>query len=430
VIAGLIELAGRRTTLADAALKTDETTSVRFAGGRLASASTRRSQGVNLRVVAEGRMGFAGTHTEDAPALLESALASAREGEAASVTLPRPTTQPPRVFTHSPRAATATVADLVQLGSMIRDRLAAEGAELGILIERSIGSVMVANTRGVDAGYDVTLVSVTVDAARIRDGRRVVLQGNLSGVELPSITEIETLIARLSERLAWARRDAEAEPGRQLVGFLPSAMPLLLQPVEQALLGKTVLQGSSPLGRRRGSRVFSAELTLRDDPLVDGRAGSRPVDDEGVPSRVTPLVQAGQVEAFLYDLETATRMGVPPTGHGRRTTFAKPQPAWSNVVVEPGPASFEELLAAIGDGLLIEETYGSPAGNAAGGTFAQTATVAWRVSRGEVQGLAREVTIAGNAHDLLGRVAALGRDSLWIGSRSVPTVVVEGCSVF
>jgi PmbA protein len=430
MIAPLIELAARRTTLADASLKTDETTSLRFAGGRVASALLSRSQGVNLRVMAEGRMGFAGSTDDDAPALLETALASARQGEAASVTLPRPAAKPPRVLTHAARAATASVADLAALGSLVRDRLAAEHADLDILIERSIGSVRVANTRGLDASYDVTSVTLAVEAARIQHGRRIVIGGRIAGADLPSLVEVEGLITRLRQRLAWAERRADVPAGRLLVGFLPSALPLLLLPVEQALLGKAVLQNISPLGRRKGSRVYSELFSLRDDPLLDGRPGSRPVDDEGVPSRVVPLIQAGQVEGFLYDLETATRVGVSPTGHGRRSTFAKPQPACTNLVVEPGTSSFEELLGVVGDGLLVEEARGGPAGNAIGGTFAQRAAVAWRVNGGEVLGLAQEVTIAGNAHDLLGRVAAVGRDAMWIGSRSTPIMVVEGASVF
>jgi predicted Zn-dependent protease len=154
------------------------------------------------------------------------------------------------------------------------------------------------------------------------------------------------------------------------------------------------------------------------------------VDDEGVASRAVTLVKAGQIETFLYDLETAARVGAAPTGHGRRTTFAKPQPACSNVVVDPGPAGWEELLQAIGDGLLIEATRGNPTGTVLGGTFAHPAAVAWRVGGGEVRGIAPEVTIAGNAHDLLGRVVAVGKETEWNGSRSAPAIVVDGVSVF
>ncbi len=430
MIVPLIELAGRRTTLADAAEKSDETTTLRFAAGKPLSARVSRSHGVNLRVVAEGRMGFAGTSGDDAPALLEAALESARHGEAASVTLPRPAASVPRVQTHAARAATATLPELAALAAMVRDRLAAERADLGIVVERSIGSVRVANTRGVDAGYDVTQVTLSVEATRLREGRWVVVGGRIAGVDLPQLGEVEALVGRLRQRLAWSEREARASAGRQPLGFLPSAVPLLLHPLEQALLGKTVLQGSSPLARRKGTRVYSERFSLSDNPLLDGRPGSRPVDDEGVVSRVVPLVQAGQVEGFLYDLETATRVGVPPTGHGRRSIFAKPEPACTNLVVEPGTATFEELLSAVGDGIMLEGIRGAQVGNAAGGTFAQTAALAWKIERGEVVGLAQELTVAGNAHDLLARVIAVGADPLWIGPRCLPALVVEGVSVF
>jgi predicted Zn-dependent protease len=68
--------------------------------------------------------------------------------------------------------------------------------------------------------------------------------------------------------------------------------------------------------------------------------------------------------------------------------------------------------------------------NLAGGSFSRIALVAWRVEQGEVTGLAPEVTIAGNAHELLGRIVAVGNDQAWIGSRAAPTIVVDGVTVY
>ena len=207
-------------------------------------------------------------------------------------------------------------------------------------------------------------------------------------------------------------------------------MPILLTPVEQALVGKSALHGGSPLARRRGARAFSELITLHDDPLLDGRPGSRPIDDEGVVSRRLPLVLAGEIEGLIYDLETAGRVGATPSGHGRRSTFGKPQAAYSNLVLAPGASAWEEILAAIGDGLLIERLRPSGQSNLIGGTFALPAALAWRVEGGEITGLLPEMTVAGNAHDLLGRVLAVGRDPMWVGSRQTPVVVVDGVSVF
>ena len=430
MILSLLEQAARRTDQADLAWKTDETTTLSFIAGRPASAMTSQGQGINLRVIVEGRQGIAGS-TADAPGdLLDLAVDAARAGDPLTLLLPAGTAAFPAVITHSPRAATATIADLAGIAALLRDRLAAERAEVNITVERTLGSVHVANTDGLDAGYDISRVIVAIECNRLRDGRLITVPALLAAAELPTLLELERLVATVRQRLAWAERGADAVTGRQRVAFLPDAGAVLLAPVEQALLGKAALHGGSPLARRRGSRAFSETFTLHDDPLAAGRPGSRPVDDEGVPSQRLALVEGGSVEGFIYDLETASRVGVSPTGHGRRATFGKPHAAFSNIVVAAGDASWDEVLTAIGDGLLVQTLRGDGQGNVSGGAFARPASLAWRVESAEVTGLVPEVTVAGNAHDLLGRVVALGREVEWVGSRATPTIVVDGVSVF
>ncbi len=429
MILPLLERAARRATLADAVTKTDETLTLQFAGGRPHHATSSTSHGTNLRVVQDHRVGSAGSVEEDVEDLLARALAAAAEGEPVDFALPRRALLP-AVVTHVPRAAAATLGELTDLGRLVRDRLAPEGVDLGLTIERSVGQVRVANTAGVDAAYEVSLVTLTTRASRLVDGRRLEVRATLTGADLPALTDLELLVAMIRQRLAWAERGAEAVSGRQRVGFLPTALPALLLPVEQALVGKAALHGGSPLARQRGARAYSEEFTLVDDPLLDGRPGSRPLDDEGVVSRRLPLIQAGEVAGIIYDLETAGRVGATPTGHGRRTTYGKPQAACTNLVVEAGAAGWDELLAAIGDGLVVEWLRPGTQANVIGGTFAYPATLAWRVQGGEITGLVPEVTVAGNAHDLLARVVAVGSDLMWVGSRAMPPLVLDGVSVY
>lgn len=429
MIAPLIEQAARRTELADAILKNDETTTLSFTAGRLTSASTQRTQGVNLRVVSEGRLGIAGTTAEDPAELLEAALTSARGGDPVTLVLPRPGVVP-QVATHAARAASATVNDLIALGTLVRDRLVGSQAELNLTVERSLGSVRVANTLGLDASYDVSQVTLVVELSRMVGDRRVTLQGHLAGADIPSLSAIEDLVAGLRHRLIWSEREVAPVTGQQTVLFLPSALPLLLQPLEHAVLGKSAMHGRSPIASRRGTRIFSELLNVHDNPLAPGRPGSRPVDDEGVVSRAIPLVRAGVFETLLYDLETATRTGNAATGHGRRTTFGKTQPSCTNIMVDGGTQDWNDLLASVGDGLIVERLRGWPTGHAIGGTFAQPAAVAWRTSGGEITGLAPEITVAGNAYDLLTRVVALGTEPRWQGSRCAPPMLIEGVAVF
>src|SRR5207247_2051266 len=118
----------------------------------------------------------------------------------------------------------------------------------------------------------------------------------------------------------------------------PAGLAALLLPVTQALSGKAVLQGISPLAGKVGQGgVFDAAFSLSDDATCVGRPASRPIDDECVPSRVTRLVERGVVQRFIYDLETAARAKAQSPGHGQRGIFGKPVAGYPDVVLGPTP---------------------------------------------------------------------------------------------
>ncbi|HUL69613.1 MAG TPA: TldD/PmbA family protein [Gemmatimonadales bacterium] len=425
----LIEEASRRADAADVVMKTDETLTVAFDSGRLKSTSSAQECGFNLRVVHGGRLGFAGSTGQDPIALLDAAFASARLGPQVAIKLPTPAPLP-TVRTHSPRAATLSAVDLIQLGRGIVDRLSIDGVKVNLVVERSIGSVRLANSCGVEGSYDVSTVSLSAELVQVRGDSVLITGDHVAAAESPTLAEVEAMVQRLLQRIAWAERDATPpRSGNLPVCFTPAGSAVLLLPLQQACSGKAVLQGISPLGDEANGPRFSSNFTLVDDPLADGRSGSRPMDDEGVPSQRLPLIEQGVVRNFIYDLETAARAGTQPTGHGRRSTFAKPQPAYSNLVVEPGHHAFKELLALIEDGLLVDDLLGVGQGNVIGGAFSQPVGLAYRVVKGEVVGRVKDAAVAGNAYELLGRVAGLGTEAQWIGSMAVPPLLIEGVAV-
>jgi PmbA protein len=190
-----------------------------------------------------------------------------------------------------------------------------------------------------------------------------------------------------------------------------------------------VLQGISPLAGRQGDRMFDAALTILDDPLLEAAPGSRPVDDEGVPTRRVSLVHQGVVGEFIYDLETACRAGVPATGHARRGTFGKPQAAYSNLEVSAGPDEWNDLLQRIPDGLLVDELIGVGQGNVIGGMFSHPVALAYRIVKGEVVGRVKDAAVAGNAYELLGQLGGLGKHVERRGSLLLPAILLEGVAV-
>jgi PmbA protein len=458
VIDGLLELARRRLGHgggADALERRVERTAVAFEWGRLKAAGVTEEAGVNLRVLHRGRVGVAGTTNvgagttngaagdvgaQHAAPLLDRALASAELGEEIALAFPA-SAKLPRVTTHSPRAADASLARLIEIGQFLLERLAREGCQVNVAIEREVGDTRVANTAGADGAYRSTGVAVSADLWRIAGDDVLAIGDAVESTDLPSEDALEGVVRSITSRLDHALRIVAPPEGALQVVFTPAGLSAVLLPVTQGLSGKAVLQGISPLATRVGQQVFDQGFSLSDDPLVPGRTASRPLDDECVPSSALRLVERGVVQRFIYDLETAARAKTASTGHGQRGIFGKPVPAYTNLVLgdhdsrrvgaqHAAPLQLGGgLLRDITDGLLVDDLIGVGQGNVIGGAFSHPVALAYRIERGEIAGRVKDAAVAGNVYELLKRIAGVGNDGRWAGSRYTPSLLLEGVAV-
>lgn len=428
MIQQLLDLAASRTRLADVAGKADETITLRLKDGEVTAAQSAEHLGHNLRVSVDGRIGVAGSTDADAEALLEAAIASAGAADEAPLYLPSASPLP-RVQTFMPRTAAATPADLIELGRRLTTRLARSGRTVLVHIERSVGSVHVGNSRGVDANYQASLLAVDVDLFGESSAGNIRVTAHHASADLPDDAVIDRLVADCEQRLAWGSAIAPAPPATAPVLLLPQAVRSLLGPLEQALVGKAVTLGTSPLTDLLGTTAFHPAITLTDDPLQPGQAGSRPVDDEGVPSFTAPLIEEGRIRRTIFDLQTGALVGRPSTGHGRRATFGRPQPAFSNLVLAAGSTALDALLAAMGDGLLVDTVADGTGGSSRSGAFTHPVLLGYRVEGGVVRGRVEGVVIAGNVFEVLRDVGGVGSDTRWIGSALLPPLLVGGVTV-
>ena len=442
---------GRRAQAADALWRRAEHTSIAFESGRLKAAGVSEESGINLRVLRNGRVGVAGTtatSSADLDSLHERALSSAELGEPLELRFPVPSSLPD-VPTRSNTAADASHERLIDIGRELVGRLGRPGCQVNVAVERTIGETTVGNTAGARGAYPSTAVAVTADLTRIGGDDVLMVYDVYTGTDLPRASDIETIVSSIEGRLDRALRIAEPPQGALPVVFSPAGLSAILLPLEQGLSGKAVLQGISPLAERVGAALFDARISLSDDPLVPGRIASRPIDDEGVPSATTCLVERGVVRRFVYDLETATRAHTTSTGQGHRGIFGKPRIAYTNLVIgtgDGGPgtgltratlkdaAGDEQRLGGglsefIDDGLIVDDLIGVGQGNVISGAFSHPVGLAYRVRKGEIVGRVKDAAVAGNVYDLLKTVGGFGTDWRWYGSRWSPSILLEGVSV-
>ena len=239
------------------------------------------------------------------------------------------------------------------------------------------------------------------------------------------------LATRLAQRLTWADRLVEVQPGRMPVILSPTATATLLQPLVLALSGGRVRSKTSPLTGKLGQQMFDSRLTIMDDGTLANRPGGA-FDHEGVPTQRTTLIRNGVVTGFYYDLKTAAQSGASSTGNGRRDLLAPPRAQPSNIIIEPGTTRLEAMLQQAGDGLLVDLLLGASPSTALRGTFSRTVLLGYKIERGRIAGYVKGVALAGNLYEMLRDVRAIGDTGYWSGGSSdicAPYLLVDGLNI-
>ena len=438
----LLDAARGKVDGADALWRREEQTAVSFESGRLKAAGISEEAGLNLRVVAHGRMGVAGTTAAkpDPKELVARAGASAELGEVVELAFPNPSPQSlTPISTFFDRTANASLSELIRMGRLLVERLARPDCQVNVAVQREVADTAVGNTAGARGEYRTTGFAVTADITRIAGDDVLMVYDQYVGADMPSDADLEALVRSVDTRLTAALKIVTPPDGALPVVFTPAGLAAVVLPLEQALSGKTVLQGSSPLAGKVGEALFDARLSIIDDPLTPGRPLSRPVDDECVPSRSNGLVERGVVRQFVYDLETAARAKTQSTGNGRRGVFGKPHIGYTNILFRGtnGGAQLAAplhmlgggLIADIEDGLIVDDLIGVGQGNVISGAFSHPVGLAYRVQRGEITGRVKDAAVAGNSYELLKKIGGFGNDGRWLGARWSPSFLLEGVSV-
>ena len=137
--------------------------------------------------------------------------------------------------------------------------------------------------------------------------------------------------------------------------------------------------------------------------------GSYFVDDEGVLSQKTTIIENGILKNFLHNLETASRMDVPPNGHGRASSsVSRPQVRMGITKLEPNDWTLEEMIKDTKNGVLCEDfQYGYT--DPTTGNFQFKAKLSYKIENGEKKELMRDVSLSGMTLEVLNRISAIGK---------------------
>ena len=397
-------------------------TEIRVHGGEVESLSSAQSQGVGIRVIVDGRQGFAHAGSLD-ESVIAATLADARDNagfatfdEFAGLAEPDGVALPVLDLCRD-ALLTFPTSDKVGLAlDLERAVLAADPRISGIESAEyadSLSEAAVATTTGIrTTGRDSSCFLATY--AMAADGDDTQTGFGFSVGREPS--DLDAHVAARDAAMRATRMLGAQQPssGRLVVVLDPWVTAQLLSIIGYTLDGDAVQKGRSLFADRLGDEVASPVLTLVDDPTDVRALTATDADGEGLAARRNELVVDGVLRMFVHNAQSARRAGTRSTGNAVRGYESTPSVGCFALALAPGSTDPSAILAGIDDGILVQDVSGLHSGvNPVSGDFS-TGAEGLRIRGGELAEPVREFTIASTLQRMLRDVRAVGNDQTFL----------------
>jgi len=409
-------------------------TEVRAYEGEIESLTTAESQGVGIRVVKDGRQGFAhaGTFTpEDLVETLNEArdnLVFATPDEFCGVAEPDGI-KPVDLDVFNDELVAVSTEEKVAIALEL-ERRTREGDSRIIGVESadysdSISESAVMTSTGISAASRETGCSLTTYSLAEENNETQTGFGYSIGRCLQDL-DIEKASTEAVNRATRMLGSVKPPSGRFTVVLDPWVSAQFLGIVGGTLNAESVQKGRSLFAGRLGEEVAEPSINLIDDPTDPAAFTATSTDGEGLATRRNVLIENGRLNQFVHNSYTARKEGTSSTGSAIRGYSSTPGVGVQALAVTPGNVSPEDLISEVTDGVLVQGVSGLHSGvNPVSGDFS-TGAEGLRIRNGELAEPVREFTIASTIQKMLSGVTGIGNDLQWLPMRSAGVTLVIG----
>jgi PmbA protein len=415
--------------------KSRETTA-RARKGEVETLEQATSGGVGVRVVVDGKQGFAYVGSlvpEAVAAALDDARDNAQHGtpdDANGLAVPDGVAAAFESVV-DPDLAALSPSEKVDLALALEAAILAADARVdsATLAEfsDSLGEKAIVTTTGLRVTDRATRCGVLAEALAIAGAERHEAYAFDADRRLANL-DVEGTGRLAGERAAGLIGSSKPDSRRTTIVLDPWMTANFLGVIGATLTGEAVMKGRSLFADRVGEPVAVPSFTLADDP-TDPSATASTYDGEGLASRRTPLIDGGVLQGFLHASWSARKAKTASTASASRGYSSTPSVSPRALVLAPGTLEDDDLLRSVGDAVYVQWMSGLHSGvNPISGDFSVGMT-GRLVRDGELADPIREATIASTIQRMLLDVVAIGRDVKWIGSTGAPMLAIEGVSL-
>jgi len=420
-----LRLALRNAGAAEVYIERERTVEVQVQRDRIDFGKIESTTGVGIRVLADGKMGFA--YTSD-PSGLESAVEMATENLSLvdpdeNFGFSEPASYPSVRGIYDSSFLELDVEESAGIAEVMVDKTLDEGCRpTSGGFSASMIETFIMNSEGVEASSRSTGFSAYISVNAEKGG------SSTTAYESDSSCKMDIDPEWIAGRACRIARDSTGgeniESGRMSAVLDYHAAAGLLGTFAAAFSADNVQRGRSILADRMGTEVTSPGLSIYDDGTLEGGLGSAPFDGEGTPSQKTLLVADGVLEGYIHSIYTASKGSAESTGNGMRTYADIPLVSTTNFVLE-----FEDKLSVDDfSGIYITDVLGAHTANPISGDFSVEANNAFLVNGGEFVPV-KKAMISGNIFELMKHVSSTDLDRRQIGDFVTAPIIVEGINV-
>lgn len=403
--------------------------------GQVQNTEISDSVGLGIRVIKDGRPGYAHTErlTKEAIAqTIKDAVCHTQWTEKVDIELPAPVKIPDDNPNYNPALESLTLADVKDFCIELEKETFARSAEiknipyLGADLNRDFS--IVANHKGLFYTDKGNSVSVGAGAVAVRDGVSKLgnfVKSSRDWSEI-SMAEIADKAAAYATELFGAKK---IEGGKIPVVFSERISGRIMSMYASPFVAESMQKGTSRLAGKLGAQIASDKLSLVSDPLGANFSHKMYFDSEGSLTRRVDVVKDGVFNEALYNLETAAKDGCASTGNGARDFGSKMSTAFWNMLVPAGNATTADLLKIFPKCLLVARLEGGSGCSSVSGELSIGAHGFW-CENGVIQHPVDGVTLSGNFFDIIQNIVGIGNEYYNpFSSVKVPALAVSELAV-
>ncbi|MFQ6123561.1 MAG: TldD/PmbA family protein [Candidatus Heimdallarchaeota archaeon] len=287
------------------------------------------------------------------------------------------------------------------------------GGFMGVIGERAI-----VTSKGIESsenfsGFTWFLMGMAVEGSEVGSW-----DYEINGAIHVADIDVEATAELFGEKVIKALGAQKTNPFKGSVLLTPyAAAGLVLPPVVFSANAENIQKGMSQFAGKQGSSVASEHLTITDNGTLRDELGSTPFDREGQPPQPLTLLDRGILKDIMFHAFSANRANTSSTGHAASSYRAPPSIASTNIKIQPGNLSQDELIAEIKRGILVSRLSGGP--HPISGDFSAVVKGGMLIENGRLTHPVKELTVQGNIYDALTTISLVSQNTRKIASIGV-----------